>query len=94
MALPAVACALGRATTRWRRAGMGSRRVRFPAEHRLGTDVCQRPLRSRFQARLRPGVRRCDLGAELPLLADGSPRPEAEVHDRPLPEGGGVHRSA
>lgn len=28
------------------------------------------------------------LGAELPILADGSPRSKAEAHDRPLPKGG------
>lgn len=33
-------------------------------------------------------LRWCDLGLELPLLADGSPRPKAEVHDLPLSEGG------
>jgi hypothetical protein len=34
---------------------------------------------------LRTALWRCDLdSAELPHLADGSPRPKAEVHDRPL----------
>ncbi len=32
--------------------------------------------------------------AEFPLLADGSPRPKAEVHDRPLSEGEVLCRSA
>lgn len=29
---------------------------------------------------LRAALWRCSLGAEFPLLADGSPRPKAEVH--------------
>ncbi|CBK43517.1 protein of unknown function [Nitrospira defluvii] len=37
---------------------------------------------------LRTALWRFDLGAELPLLADGSPRPKPEVHDRPLSEEG------
>jgi hypothetical protein len=32
--------------------------------------------------------RRCDLGSDLPQLADGSPRPKPDVHDRPLSEKG------
>jgi hypothetical protein len=34
---------------------------------------------------LRTALWRGDLGTELPLLADVSPRPKAGVHDRPLP---------
>ena len=33
---------------------------------------------------LRPALRRCDLGAELPHLADGSPRPEADNGSKPI----------
>ena len=43
---------------------------------------------------LRTASWRCDLGVELPLVADGSPRPKAEVHDRLLSVGGrGTHVS-
>lgn len=34
---------------------------------------------------LRTALRRCELGVELPIVADGSPRPKPEVRDRPLP---------
>ena len=37
---------------------------------------------------LRSALWRGDLGAELPLVADGSPRPLAEVNDRRLSGGG------
>jgi len=36
----------------------------------------------------RSALWRGDLGTELPLLTDVSPRPQAEVHDRPLSEWG------
>ncbi len=34
-----------------------------------------------YETGVRTALWRCVLGDELPLMADGSPRPKAEVHD-------------